>query len=504
VLHQPDRDTRRRGGLRHGHPVEPAFGDQSFDRIGDLAASQRVVSADRDMRGLAAFLRERMRATRTPGLSYALVDGDEVVASGAWGSDGFGRPMTPRTPVGFGSVSKPVTATAVLRLVGSGTVGLDDPVIGHLPWFRLADQDHAERITVRHLLEQTSGIPARDGYLRADRGDNAPHAIRRWVQELADVEPTAAPGERHQYSPANATVLAAMIEEVTVLSFSDYLRREVFTPLEMADAVADARDAQRMPSGHEYYFGTVRESERIFDTSGLAYGYLAGSVTDLAHLAVPLLDHGRYRNTRFLAENTVAAMRHGGPRATCGRYPLGWRTCVLKTVGTPIVWHAGAVPGYHSVLIAAPRAGWAIAVQQNVSSPLHDEALNHAAFGALTIALGGTPAPPPGDSTRTLVLAGLGGLVALLVGGLALTVRRLTNRGARRTWVAAVGWGGSGLLAAVAAGLLPGMLDLRLGQVVRFMPDVGHLVITIIALGTLLAAGRLAAALLEWRFRRSR
>lgn len=449
-----------------------------------------------------AFLVERMRANQAPGLSYALVHGDEVVASGAWGTDGFGRPMTPRTPVGFGSVAKPVTATAVLRLVdadgGVGAVGLDDPVIDHLPWFRLADQNQAERITVRHLLEQTSGISARDGFARSDLDDNAPNAIRRWVADLADVTPTAAPGERHQYSPANATILAAMIEEVTGLSFSDYLRREVFAPLDMADGVADARDAERMPPGHEFYFGTVRTADRTFDTSGLAYGYLAGSVTDLAHLAIPLLNDGRYGDTRFLTENTVANLQRGGPPAAGGHYPLGWRNTTLRAVDTPIVWHAGAVTGYHSVLITAPDAGWAIAVQQNVWSPLHDEALNHAAFGALAIALGATPDPMPGSSTETIALVGLGALVLVLVVALAWTVRGLLVRrpGRRRRWrtvLAAVGWGGLGILSAVVVGLwLPGMFDLQLRHVVRFMPDIGHLAVVIVVLGPALALARLA------------
>ena len=77
----------------------------------------------------------------------------------------------------------------------------------------------------------------------------------------------------------------------------------------------------------------------------------------------------------------------------------------------PIVWHAGAVSGYHTALVTAPDEGWAVAVQQNVWSPLADEQLNAAAFGALTIALGGTPGAVAESPTQTLVLAGLAALV---------------------------------------------------------------------------------------------
>lgn len=451
------------------------------------------------------FLAERRRENGAPGLSYALVHDDRIVASGAWGVDGHGRPMSEHTPVGFGSVSKPLTATAVLRLVDAGTVALTDPVIHHLPWFRLADQNHAEHITVRQLIEQTSGISGPDGYARSDRNDNAPGAIRRWVESLADVTPTAAPGERHQYSPANATILAALIEEVTGLSFGDFMAREVFAPLDMTDTIVNVQDAERMPPGHEYYFGTVRVADRTFDTSGLAYGYLAGSVTDLAHLAIPLINEGRHGSTQFLSEGTGTAFEHGGPPAAGGRYPLGWRTSTLKTTSTTIVWHAGAVTGYHTVLITAPDAGWAIAIQQNAYSPLRDEALNSAAFGALTIVLGGTPSPAPGNSTEVIALAALGTVALVLLGGLAWSIRRLLVRRASRPrtwrdWLAAAVWSGLGILSASAVGLvLPGMFGVQLRHIVRFMPDLGQLAIAILLLGPTLTVTRVAILLMRAR-----
>lgn len=424
------------------------------------------------------FLEERMRANEVPGLSYALVHDDEVVTARARGVDGDGHPMTPRTPVGFGSVSKPVTALAVLRLVDAGKVALDDPVVRHLPWFRLAA--HTDEITVRQLLHQTSGISGADGYARSDVDDNEPGAIRRWVEGLADVSPTARPGERHQYSPANAVIAGAVIEAASGLSFSDFMHREVFAPLDMTDGVADLRDAERMPPGHERYFGTTRVADRTFDMSGLPYGYLGGSVTDLAHLMIPLLDGGRFRGEQFLRAETVAALQRGGPVAAGGRYGLGWRVGTLD--GTRIVWHAGAITGYHTVVITAPDKGWAIAVQQNLYAPLRDEAMNATAFGAMRIALGGgDPGPLPDDPTP-LVLAGLGAVAVIQAGGLVWTVRRR-----RRLWTS-VSWAVFGALSAVGVGvLLPSVFELQLRHILRFMPDIGQVAVLGIALGAALA-----------------
>ncbi len=419
--------------------------------------------------GLLAFsspedlLRERMRANDVPGLSYALVRGNEVVAQGAWGVDGDGGPMTPHTPVGFGSVSKSVTAFAVLRLADAGRLDLDDPVVRHLPWFRLAT--HTGEVTVRHLLDQTSGISGADGYARSDIDDNGPDAIRRWVEGLADVTPSAVPGERHQYSPANAVIAGAVVEAVTGLSFPDVVRREVFAPLRMTDGVADLRDAARMPPGHERYFGTTRRAERTFDTSGLPYGYLGGSAVDLARLAMPLLG-----KSDFLRPETLAELREGG------RYVLGWRFGDLD--GTHIVWHAGAVTGYHSVVIAAPEKGWAIAVQQNLYAPLRDEAMNATAFDSLRIVLGGSPGPLPGDPTP-LFLTALGALAVLLAAGMVWTVKR------RRAAVVTLP---VGVLSALGVGVwLPSSFDLELRHILRFMPDLGQLSVAVVVLGSTLA-----------------
>jgi CubicO group peptidase (beta-lactamase class C family) len=470
-----------------------------------LALSPVAPAQERE--SLEAFLIERMRANEAPGMSYALVRRDELVASGAWGTDGNGRPMTPRTPVGFGSVAKPITAVGILRLVGTGTVGLDDPVVEHLPWFRLADQDHARRITVRHLVEQTSGLPPSEGYARSDLDDNAPGALRRWVESLADVTPNAAPGERHQYNPANANILGAMAEEVTGLSFADFMAREVFGPLDMTDAIADAATAaESLPPGHEYYLGGVRTAPARFDTSGVPYGYSAGSVTDLAHLAMPLIGDGRFDGRQVLSPDLVRDIPHSGPTAAGGHYGLGWRTHTLDPVGTTIVWHAGAVPGYHTALITAPDEGWAIAVQQNVWSPLVDEQLNAAAFGALTIALGGTPDPVEESSTRTMVLVGLGVLVLVLAGGLGLGVWRLVGRRratARRAWLAGAGWIVLGALSAVGVGVwLPGVAGLTLWHLLRFMPDIGQFAVVVVALGSALVVARLALLVVQLRGRR--
>lgn len=223
------------------------------------------------------------------------------------------------------------------------------------------------------------------------------------------------------------------------------------------------------------------------------YGYAAGSVTDLAQLAMLHTNAGSRNGTPVLSERAVADLHHAGPAAAGGHYGPGWRIGTLDSVGARIVWHAGAVTGYHTIVIAAPQRGWAIAVQHNAWSFLRDADLNAAGFGALTLALGGTP-DPPAPSSASLPLLAPGTVILVLVVGLVVAVRRLARRhpGMRRRWPTVLGAAtgtAAGVVSAAGVGWwLPHAFDLDLRHILRFQPDLGHLAITIIALGLTLTA----------------
>ena len=94
------------------------------------------------------------------GLRLGIVRGDRVVHLAGFGqADPTGRPVTPHTPMLTASITKSFTAMSVMQLVEAGKVELDAPIQRYLPWFRVADADTSAGMTVRHLLNQTSGFP---------------------------------------------------------------------------------------------------------------------------------------------------------------------------------------------------------------------------------------------------------------------------------------------------------------------------------------------------------
>ncbi len=123
--------------------------------------SPRATSYD----AIDAYVEEQMRRLNIPGVSLAIVEGDQIVHLRGFGqARPGGEAPTPQTPFFIGSLTKSITALAVMQLVEAGKIELDAPVQRYLPWFRVADPEASAQMTVRHLLNQTSGLPhaARD------------------------------------------------------------------------------------------------------------------------------------------------------------------------------------------------------------------------------------------------------------------------------------------------------------------------------------------------------
>ena len=111
-----------------------------------------------------AYVSTQMQMMRLPGLALGIVHGDQIVHLHGFGeADQSGRAVTAQTPFVIGSMTKSFTALAIMQLVEAGKVQLDVPVQRYLPWFRVADPTASSRITVRNLLNQTSGIPTSAG-----------------------------------------------------------------------------------------------------------------------------------------------------------------------------------------------------------------------------------------------------------------------------------------------------------------------------------------------------
>lgn len=148
-----------------------------------------AVAAEFNRDAVLTFIRDALEGDRVPGAAVAIVQSGDLMLLKGFGHDATGRPVTAETGFRPGSMSKALTALAVMRLVEAADISLDQRVVEVLPDFTLADQSTADALTLRHLLAHTSGIPE-----RAPRA-TPNSSLQEHVEALADVAPVAQPGE---------------------------------------------------------------------------------------------------------------------------------------------------------------------------------------------------------------------------------------------------------------------------------------------------------------------
>ena len=177
---------------------------------------------------LDAWVGQRMAASGIPGHALTVVASDAVLLERAWGEAGQGRQVTVDTPFVIGSTSKSFTALAVMQQVDAGTVDLDAPVRRYVAEFRMADEA-AGGITVRQLLQQTSGIAGTAGgpILKSARDGTAEEAIA----ELRDERLAGPPGDTFRYSNANFVLAGLVVERTSGLPYGQYVQQRIFNPL---------------------------------------------------------------------------------------------------------------------------------------------------------------------------------------------------------------------------------------------------------------------------------
>jgi CubicO group peptidase (beta-lactamase class C family) len=185
---------------------------------------------------IRSYLTEAARSAGIPGLAAAVVRDGRAICIEALGVRRVGADehLAPGHVFHFASVSKPFVATAIMQLVERQDMGLDDRVAEILPYFRLADDDY-RKITIRQMLDHTSGMPDVEDYEwhnpQFDEG-----AAERYVRSMACRSLLSAPGSNRQYSNLAFDTLGDVIAKVSGVSFEEYIQSNILQPLGMEDS----------------------------------------------------------------------------------------------------------------------------------------------------------------------------------------------------------------------------------------------------------------------------
>lgn len=273
-----------------------------------------------------AFIQNKMRRDHLPGLVAAIVNDQKVLWCKGYGMANIekGIPATPFTIFMLGSLSKTVTATAIMQLYESGKFKLDEDINHFLPGSLRNPKYPDVPITFRMLLTHTSSLRRQDNLNLAKNLYFKDGPLRFSLHEefrqhfLPDGKYYAGekkfmkfkPGEHYEYSSLNLLFVAYLVERISGINFEQYCSEHIFLPLGIQNASwhvePDQSDRTAMP--YDYKKGKFL-SYGYYDVPFYPSGGLRINIQDLAKFFIAFINHGSYGDMRILKRETVEEMR---------------------------------------------------------------------------------------------------------------------------------------------------------------------------------------------------
>ncbi|MDA1582966.1 serine hydrolase [Bacillus cereus group sp. TH230-1LC] len=334
---------------------------------------------------LDKYIEEFINEQNIPGVAVAIVHNKEVFFTKTMGVTGESeKKVTSKTPFAIGSISKSLTALAIVKLIEDKKIKLEDPVQRYLPWFKLKDAQISSTITIQHLLTHTSGINTYEGLALSDKQSKSSTALKENVMKLSNVKVTASPGEKYQYSNANYIVLGALIEEVTNKTYSSYMEKYIFQPLNMNGAAASKETAYEKGylTGYQSWFGIPRKSVVSYDNAGAPYGYITANLEDMIQFIMFL---NRQENPQFLKQENMDLYLSPLYQINSEKsYGFGLRTTNINESET-MIWHSGSTPDARAEIFTLNKSGWSGVILTNKNHVLEETALSELKKGIISI-----------------------------------------------------------------------------------------------------------------------
>jgi D-alanyl-D-alanine carboxypeptidase len=245
------------------------------------------VGSDADVLGaerlFSAWIEGQIAYRGLPGVAVGVVSDQDLIWSKGFGfADIKGKvPMTPTTKFRMASNSKLFTAIAIMQLREEGKLGLDDPVVKYLPWFKAKPAgDDDGPVTIEQLLSHSSGLQRE----AADHWSSYQFPTTEELTRLyPDRQAAFAPSVRWKYSNLGFAVAGLVVEKVSGERWADYVEQNIFKPLAMDDSSVDKKvSGLAVPYGRRMPDGT-REVLPFVDARGMAAATgLTSNVVDMA------------------------------------------------------------------------------------------------------------------------------------------------------------------------------------------------------------------------------
>lgn len=322
-----------------------------------LIAQNKEPSYEEALKLIEVWMDAQKDFENIPGISASIVEGQEVIWSGA---AGYANPdqngtFTAETLCSICSISKLFTSVAVMKLYDEGKLRLDDRLKDLLPYFDLKQQfPESGPITVRTLMTHSSGLPREAGYPYWT-GPDFPFPSREEIDsKLSDQESLYPASTYFQYSNLALSLLGEIVAEVSGMPYETYVQQQILSPLGLSDTRPEMPESLYGKELAVGYGAIDREGNRnkvaFFQANGIApaAGYTS-NVTDLGKFASWQFRLRESKTAEILKPSTLKYMQtvHWTNPNWKTTWGLGFRVYKGPN-GTTWAGHGGSCPGYRS------------------------------------------------------------------------------------------------------------------------------------------------------------
>ena len=306
------------------------------------------------------FAAQQMKLDKTPGLTIGFIKDDFVWVKGYGFADLENRvPAKAESAYRLASVSKSMTALAIMQLVEKKKIDLDAEVQTYVSYFPKKQWP----VTVRQVLGHIGGIshyknPENELHIKERK------STREAIAIFQDFDLVAEPGTRYNYSSYGYNLLAAIVEAASGMSFGDYMKQNVWGPAGMADTRLDD-PVDVIPNrvrGYRLMNGQVKNSEFVDISSRFGGGGTRSTIPDLLKYARGIMDGKFLSSDGMMTFTTSMATRDG--RLT--NYAMGWDTTPFA--GRYMITHSGGQQETSTLLYILPARKMAFAAALNYES----------------------------------------------------------------------------------------------------------------------------------------
>ena len=344
--------------------------------------SAQTIEIDRVVAELEPEIQRALLAGNIPSASIALVSGDQVIWTGAYGhSNLWARtPAAPNTVYLIGSTFKAMSTVALLQQMEQGKFKLDDRVSDYLTDFKIQGEDPQKPVTFRHLLTHTSGLPGDFGAFPV-WGDTVPPSLDEYLRKSLKV--TKPPMTSVTYSNMAFTLIGYLVQKFSGKPYKQYIEENIFIPLEMSSTAFEPRpnmeERLSIPYTVDPKTGAQLAAVRV-KASVWPAGIVYGTVLNQANWLIANLNGGKFKDKQIISEATLEQMFTRQYDQFKGRIEDIWGN---ETAGFGLTWwnqvrdgdryfaHSGSVGGYTAFLLGNRdrKLGFAILTNGNRAHP---------------------------------------------------------------------------------------------------------------------------------------